>query len=180
MRRALRAVVATLFLWVGSVAFLAPPASAGVLDLTCAPPTSVLNSYSPALTAAPQTVTVSTTALYGPCVSPSQPAIISGTRTASVTTTTSCADLLGPGTFTYTITWNTGQTSTLSTNYTRVAAGGVYTVTATGVVTAGVFAGDTVVVNYTGPSTDITLCTLGLGTVSSLYLPVGTLELTSI
>lgn len=180
MRRVLRLVVAILVMWVGSVAFLATPASAGVLDMTCTPPTSVLNSYSPPLTLAPQTVTVSTTALYGPCVSLSQPAITSGTRSASATTTTSCADLLGPGTFTYTITWNTGQTSTLSTNYTRVAAGGVYTVTATGVVTAGVFAGDTVLVNYTGISTDITLCTLGLGTVSSLYLPLGTLELTSV
>lgn len=180
MKRVLNLVVATLIMWVSSVVIPAAPASAGVLDMTCTPPTSVLNSYSPALTLAPQTVTVTTTALYGPCVSLSQPAITSGTRSATVTTTTSCADLLGPGTFTYTITWNTGQTSTLSTNYTRVAAGALYTVTATGVVTAGVFAGDTVLVNYTGPSTDITLCTLGIATVSNIYLPLGTLEITSV
>lgn len=179
MRRVLHIVVATLIVWTGSIVALAAPADAGVLDMTCTPPSSVINSYSPALTLAPQSVSVSTSALYGPCVSLSQPAITSGTRAATVTTTSSCADLLGSGTFTYTIIWNTGQTSTLSTNYTRAVAGAVYTVTATGVVTAGVFAGGSVTVNYTGLATDITLCTLGLGTISDIFL-LGTLEITSL
>lgn len=179
MRRVLHIIVTALFVCVGSAVVLASSASAGVLDMTCTPPSSVINSYSPALTLAPQSVSVSTSALYGPCVSLSQPAITSGTRAATATTTSSCADLLGSGTFSYTINWNTGQTSTLSTNYTRVVAGAVYTVTATGVVTAGVFAGGTVAVNYTGLATDITLCTLGLGTISDIYL-LGTLEISSL
>ncbi|MEV6967931.1 hypothetical protein AB0M47_22755 [Hamadaea sp. NPDC051192] len=179
MKRLLGTAVATALACAASIVFLAAPASAGVLDVTCTPPSSNLNQYDPPLTLTPQSVTVSTTALYGPCVSASHPSITSGTRTASVTTTSSCADLLGPGSITYTITWNTGQTTTISSTFTRAVAGAVYTVVATGVVTSGLFAGDTVVTNFTGPATDITLCTLGLGSVSSIST-LGTLEITSL
>jgi hypothetical protein len=55
-------------------------------------------------------------------------------------------------------------------NFTVSIVGAVYTVTITGLVTAGVFAGDTVIRQLTGPATSITLCNLGLGTVPSLYL----------
>ncbi|MEV0268021.1 hypothetical protein AB0H43_04525 [Hamadaea sp. NPDC050747] len=179
MKRFVGTAVATALACAASIVFLATPASAGVLDVTCTPPSSNLNQYNPPLTLTPQSVTVSTTALYGPCVSASQPLIMSGSRTATVTTTSSCADLLGPGSITYTITWNTGQTTTISSTFTRVVAGAVYTVTATGVVTSGLFAGDTVVTNFTGPATDITLCTLGLGSVSAINT-LGTLEITSL
>ncbi|NUO57502.1 MAG: hypothetical protein HOV78_12600 [Hamadaea sp.] len=178
MNRIFRAIAAISLVAAGITVTAASPAAAGALDLTCLPPSSNVNSYSPPLTNQPQQTTVSTTALYGPCTSVSQPAITSGSRTASVTTTASCLDLLGSGTLTYTITWNTGQTSTITSNFTRVVAGAVYEIIATGTVTSGVFAGDTVVTDFTGPSTDITLCTLGLGTVSSVY-NVGTLEITS-
>ncbi|HWO63678.1 MAG TPA: hypothetical protein VNO31_26960 [Umezawaea sp.] len=105
---------------------------------------------------------MSTTALYGPCTSLSHPAITSGTRTAAFTITAGCLDLVGPGTITYTITWNTGQSSTITSNYASTVAGAVLTVVSTGTVTAGLFAGDSVVATFTGPATDITLCTLGL------------------
>ena len=55
----------------------------------------------------------------------------------------------------------------------------MYTVIATGVVTSGVFAGDSVLTNFTGPATDITLCTLGLGAASSIYTVV-TVEITQL
>ena len=178
MTRLLRCLPVLLLVCAGVVA-AAPSATAGVLDVTCAPPSSNLNSYDPPMTNAPQVVSVSTTALYGPCVSLSQPAITSGSRTAGFTTTASCLDLLEPGTITYTVTWNTGQSSTITSNYTAAAAGAVLTIVATGVVTSGLFAGDAVVTNFTGPAADVTLCTLGLGTVSDIYT-VGALEITSV
>ncbi|MGW0607853.1 hypothetical protein [Streptomyces sp. NPDC002644] len=52
-------------------------------------------------------------------------------------------------------------------------------VTFTGTVTSGLFTGDTVLHTITGPATDVPLCTLGLGTVSSIYSIV-TLEITSV
>ncbi|NUR74110.1 MAG: hypothetical protein HOU81_25155 [Hamadaea sp.] len=179
MKRIFRAIAAMSLAVVGATVVAASPAAAGALDVTCLPPSSNVNSYSPPLTNQPQPVTASTTALYGPCTSVSHPAITSGSRTATVPLTASCLDLLGSGTLTYTITWNTGQTSTITSNFTRTVVGAVYEILATGTVTAGVFAGDSVVTDFTGPSTDITLCTLGLGTVSSVY-NVGTLEITSL
>lgn len=77
-----------------------------------------------------------------------------------------------------TITWNTGQTSTLTLNRVTNVAGAVITVTQTGTVTGGLFSGDTVVMTATAPSTDVLNCTLGLGTVSSTYSTV-VLEITS-
>ena len=52
----------------------------------------------------------------------------------------------------------------------------VYTLT--GTVTSGLFTGDTVLQTSTAPATNILLCTLGLGTVSSIYSLV-TLAITS-
>jgi hypothetical protein len=90
-------------------------------------------------------------------VSLSVPALTSGSRaSAGVTTTLSCADLLGSGPVTSTITG-----------------------TVTGTVTSGLFAGDTFVQNNTGPAVDVLTCTAGLGTVSSIYSLV-TLEITSV
>ncbi|WP_251144987.1 hypothetical protein [Streptomyces sp. McG3] len=63
----------------------------------------------------------------------------------------SCLTLAGAGTSTSTITWNTGQNSTLSLNFTTTIVGAVYTSV------------------LTGPATDVLLCTLGLGTVSGIH-----------
>jgi hypothetical protein len=77
------------------------------------------------------------------------------------------------------ITWNTGQTSTVSANFNTNVVGAVLEVVITGTVTSGLFQGDTVILNQTGPATQVLQCTLGLGTVSSIYSAV-TLEITSI
>ncbi|GGP95196.1 hypothetical protein GCM10010278_86270 [Streptomyces melanogenes] len=50
--------------------------------------------------------------------------------------------------------------------------GTVLTVTLTGTVTSGLFAGQTVAEQHVGPATDILTCTLGLGTVRSVYSTV--------
>ncbi|NUO57759.1 MAG: hypothetical protein HOV78_13895 [Hamadaea sp.] len=173
MRR-LRSLTALALLAAGTAVALPSPAQAAPLDMTCTPPSSNVSTYSPALTSTPQTVTSTITALWGPCTSASQPAITSGYRSATVPFTGSCLELLQPATLTTTITWNTGQTSTVTTNYLGAIAGAVFTVTSTGTVTGGLFAGDSVVINLTGPSADIALCTAGLGTVSSIYM-LGTL-----
>ncbi len=184
MIKSLRTVVATLMTAVSALALLVlgpvGTASAGVLDVTCTPPSSQSTTYTPPLTMAPQTVAAGITAQYGPCVSPSNPAITSGTRNSTTSVPGfSCLELLNSGSVTYGITWNTGQTSTISANYTATIAGAALVITRTGTVTSGLFAGSTVLQVLTGPATDVLLCTLGLGTVSSVY-SLMTLEITSL
>ncbi len=184
MIKSLRAVAATLMTAVFAVALVvlgpAAPVSAGVADVTCIPPSSQTDTYAPPLSMTPQDVTVGSTTQYGPCVSLSNPAITSGSRARTLLIPgRTCLDLLNSGSTTYTITWNTGQTSTVSSNFTSTTVGAALVVTDTGTVTSGLFAGSTVVQVLTGPATDVLLCTAGLGTVSSIYSVV-TLEITSV
>ncbi|WP_156910404.1 hypothetical protein [Nocardia mangyaensis] len=161
--------------------FLLPSnvASAGVLDLTCVPPSSETVTYNPALTSTPQATTVDVATVLGPCTSTSRPDITSGSRNVTVQLTRSCLELLDSGPTNFTLTWNTGETSTISANRASNIAGAVITVTHTGVVTSGVFTGDTVLLQTVGAATDILTCTLGLGTVANLYSTV-LLEITSL
>ncbi|MEU6114480.1 hypothetical protein ABZ840_08100 [Streptomyces sp. NPDC047117] len=157
----------------------AGPASAAPLDLTCTPPSSNLIRYSPPLSNRPQPTTIDTTTQYGPCTSLTQPGVTSGIRSSHLTGTLSCLELLAPTRITFTITWNTGQTSTVQANVQSSLAGATLTVVTTGTVTSGLFAGDSVVQTNVGAATDTAVCTLGLGTVSSIYSTV-TLEITSV
>ncbi|MFC4117338.1 hypothetical protein [Nonomuraea zeae] len=148
----------------------ATSASAG--DVTCTPPSSNTATFNPPLTSTPQSTTVSSSTQYGPCVSLAQPAVTSGTRTALLTQPRSCLDLLTASSITYTITWNTGQTSTVSGNTTTSTAGAVIVFTITGTVTSGLFAGSSALQVNVAPSANILLCTAGLGTVPSIYSTV--------
>lgn len=173
MPRILNSLAVLLLTGAGIVA-VGAPAHAAVGDATCTPPGSVVATYNPPLTMTPQTVTITVNSLWAPCVSATVPALTSASTKFTITATNrSCATLVGPASYTSTVTWNTGQTSTMSLNSNATMVGGVYTVVTSGIVTSGLFAGDTVVQNATGPGTDILLCMLGLGTVSSLYT-VGT------
>ncbi|MEU4745961.1 hypothetical protein AB0G02_36625 [Actinosynnema sp. NPDC023658] len=155
-------------------------ASAGVLDVTCTPPSSQVDTFTPPLSMTPQNVTVGITSQLGPCVSLSNPAITSGSiNFSALVPGLSCLDLLQSGSITYTIVWNTGQTSTVSANYTVTIVGAALVVTRTGTVTSGLFTGSAVLQVITGPAADVLLCTAGLGTVSSTYSLV-TLEITSL
>ncbi|MFI9005856.1 hypothetical protein ACIGNX_01315 [Actinosynnema sp. NPDC053489] len=179
----MRAATATLVTVTSALTLVvsgpAAPASAGVLDVTCIPPSSQSATYTPPLTATSQNVTVSVTTQYGPCASLSNPAITSGSRTRTLSSPgLSCLDLLGSGSTTFTITWNTGQTSTVASNFTATTVGAALVVTDTGTVTSGLFTGSTVVQTLTGPAADVLLCTAGLGTVSGIYA-AATLEITS-
>ncbi|PSL52498.1 hypothetical protein B0I31_113171 [Saccharothrix carnea] len=184
MIKSLRTFVATLMTLVSALALLvlgpAGTASAGVLDVTCTPPSSNSITYNPPLTRTPQDVTIGVSAQYGPCVSLSNPALTSGHRAISVLSPGfSCLELLNSGSVTFTITWNTGQTSTVSANYSATVVGAALVDVRTGTVTSGLFAGSTVLQTTTGPATDVLLCTAGLGTVSGIYSLV-TLEITSL
>jgi hypothetical protein len=156
----------------------ATPATASTLDVTCVG--SQTATFTPPLTKAPKPVTVTASTQYGPCTSPSVPALTAGSRNATIPyPSLSCLDLLNSAPLTYTINWNTGQQSTITGSTAVNTVGAALVVTITGNVTAGLFAGDSVVQTITGPATDITKCTLGLGTVSSIYALV-TLEITSL
>ena len=180
-RVTLTGLAALLFLLISLIT--AGPASArenGLLDVTCTPPSSDNAVYTPPLSLTPQMVAVNSSFQLGPCVSLSTPSITSGTAATVIPPRLrSCLDLLDAGTSTRTISWNTGATSTLSMNRTTTTVGALLVNTFTGTVTSGLFAGDTVLMTVTSPATDITLCTLGLGTVPSVF-GVVTLEITSV
>ncbi|HEY0640282.1 MAG TPA: hypothetical protein VGD67_21850 [Pseudonocardiaceae bacterium] len=177
-RTALASLIAVATVALGLVA-TAAPASAGALDVTCVPPSSQTLTFTPPLTMTPGPVLVSASTQYGPCTSATVPGLTAGSRNATFPyPSLSCLDLLDSSAVTFTITWNTGQQSTISGNTTVSRVGAAVVVTITGNVTAGLFAGDAVVQTVTGAATAITLCTLGLGTVSSLYALV-TLAITS-
>ncbi|QCX82602.1 hypothetical protein C9F11_45210 (plasmid) [Streptomyces sp. YIM 121038] len=67
----------------------------------------------------------------------------------------------------FTLTWNTGQSSTFSGNRNVTIAGGVKQVVTTGTMTYGLFAGDPFIQTTTGASPNFTLCELGLASISS-------------
>ena len=161
-------VAAAVGLATSAALVVVPPAQAAVGDLVCIPPSSTTISYSPALTSSPQTATASVTFALSSCVSTTVPAITSGTaQKSAVVLNRSCLNLTGSSSSASTITWNTGQTSSILVTSIVTIVGAVYNVTSTGTVTSGLFAGDTVVADRVGAATDILLCTLGLGTVSS-------------
>ncbi|MEU1390020.1 MULTISPECIES: hypothetical protein [unclassified Nonomuraea] len=172
-------ILAILLSVASGIMLLPGAASAGVLDVTCSPPSSDTAIYDPPLTPTAQSSTLTASTQYGPCLSTSVSGLTAGSRGAQNTSVRSCLDLLGAGTTTFTITWNTGQTSAVSGNRTTTIVGAALVVTITGTVTSGLFAGDSVLQTVTGPSADVLLCTAGLGTVSSIYSTV-TLEITSI
>ncbi|MFS0696053.1 hypothetical protein [Streptomyces nitrosporeus] len=178
IRRCAAVLTAAVLMALGPAVSGARAAPAGLLDVTCVG--SQTSTYSPPLTLTAQASTTTASTQYGPCVSLSRPDITAGSRSASVSyPSRTCLDLLDSQTVAFTITWNTGQTSAVSGNATTTVVGATLTVTITGNVTSGLFAGSSIVQVNEGPATDITLCTLGLGSVSSAYSLVA-LEITSV
>ncbi|MFI8998630.1 hypothetical protein [Streptomyces sp. NPDC053542] len=88
----------------------------------------------------------------------------SGTRTATVTGQLSCQALLAPTTVAFTITWNTGQTSTVRANVqSSLVEGTTFVVLLTGTVTGGLFNGSTFTQANTGAAGGIRDCLSGSG-----------------
>jgi hypothetical protein len=128
---------------VAVMAVVAPTVSLAETELLSCTGTGA-NTYQPGVTLQPRSVAVSSSAHYEPCVSSGAPTITSGGYQANATSVVSC--LAGSFAITVTITWNTGETTT-------VTAIGIITqrpanevvVVYQGTVTAGRFTGAAVV-----------------------------------
>jgi hypothetical protein len=123
-----------------SAASPARAAHALSLDVTCAGTETV--TYSPGVLLTPQSVHVTVTGILAPCTS-SDSTVVSGTYMEDFTATLSCATLLSGRAGTRTFKWSGGQSSTFAFNRALNNVGGQTTVTFTGAVTDGEFAGDT-------------------------------------
>ncbi|NTX02683.1 MULTISPECIES: hypothetical protein [Myxococcus] len=113
----------------------------GLVLVTCPVGTSQA-SYSPGLKNTPQNVTVSGQATFSNCVTVLGDPVTSGTSslTSGVVQGFSCGDLLLPRTVTQTVTWNTGESSTMVFTQLRVGVQDTLSVfTLTGTVLSGKF-----------------------------------------
>ncbi|MFD7342380.1 hypothetical protein ACFV98_41475 [Streptomyces violascens] len=145
-------LVTAVVVGLASAAVIAPAAHASSVDVTCTGTETV--QYNPGLLVTPQTVHAGVTGLLAPCSS-SDPHVTTGNYAESFSTSLSCTTLLSPRAGTRVFHWSSGQTSTFSFNRTLSNAGGQTTVTLTGHITSGEFAGDTAVeqVVFVTPST---------------------------
>ncbi|MGW7271731.1 hypothetical protein ACWGH5_14515 [Streptomyces sp. NPDC054864] len=143
-------------------------ASTQALDtLTCTGTSTT--TYDPPITSATASSTRTIDQTYGPCVGTGGAAAITGgTHNSSNTTSRSCLQLLSTATVSWTIHWSNGQSSTVTAQRVSNLAAAVFTNTFTGSVTSGYLQGHSFVETMTAPSLQITACTLGLGSVSSL------------
>jgi hypothetical protein len=125
-------------------------------------------TYSPALSLTARPTVASSGTTYNGCVSLT-PGLTSGTAQSTVTyPSRSCLDLLNAQQVTFTIRWGNGRTSTVLGTQITTVAGATMVTTVNGGVVAGLYQGAAVVQTVSGVTTDITLCTLGLGTVTQL------------
>lgn len=140
LSRGLGALGATVVL--GLTAAAPTPATAAD-QLTCAG--SQTSAYAPGLQLlTTQTVTATVNTHYGTCASVTDPTIHSASPTlVQRQATLSCVALLSsapsPGTIVY--RWDNGQTSTFQYSNSLTQAAGLLTVTATGSIVSGEFAG---------------------------------------
>jgi hypothetical protein len=154
----LRAAIALAALAVGFGAVASPQsASASLLDATC-PAGHQVVTYSPGVTTASQTITVTYHLDLGACVSLTNPAVTNGTSSGTVTIPLSCTDLLSTMSATQDFTWNTGQTSRFSFLRTVTTANGQTVLTLTGTITSGLFAGSPAVLTVVQPTVDLLAC----------------------
>jgi hypothetical protein len=137
----LRVLMTTVALVVGGLLPMAG-ARAVSLDVTCAGTETA--GYQPGLLLTARTTAVTVNGILAPCTS-SDPDITSGTYLQHFDATLSCATLLGGLSATRVFTWSNGDTSTFSYNRAVNNALGQVTVTFTGTIVSGRFAGDTAV-----------------------------------
>lgn len=174
MHTVIARLAGTLLLVAAALAIPAQTANADVLDVTCTG--SQTTTYSPALTLTPTSGSRSIATNYGPCISND---VASGFRVVDALpyTDRTCLNLLDATSFTYDITWNTGQTTTVQANSNVQMVGAALITTIHGVVIDGLYDGGTVLQVNTGVSLGVTQCTLGIGSVSSIFSTV-VLEIT--
>jgi hypothetical protein len=89
----------------------------------------------------------------------------SGELVRPVTRNDSCPQAFVTGFLNQTITWNTGQTTTMRIFRSATLIDGIFTVHFSGVVTSGLFAGSAVEQEYVANGHDLQHCLEGKGTV---------------
>ncbi|MBB5866739.1 hypothetical protein F4553_000118 [Allocatelliglobosispora scoriae] len=157
---------AALILVALAVPLAAAPAHAAPLDLTCAVGTET-ESYSPGLRLFPQTVAVTVNRIYTGCVSASNPAVTGAVITGNAVAMKSCLDPIpAASNGSFTIPWNTGQSSVFTFNRTVVIVGGATVITRTGTISSGLFQGATAINTTTLPLINPTACLFAPGVSS--------------
>jgi hypothetical protein len=168
--RTLRATaVALLVLTLGSVVESPAHATGGGIDVVCSPLSLDKLFFTPSVTLEPQSVTIDKKTSYRRCYAPNAPDVVSGELVRLFTRSDSCPQALLSGPLSQTITWNTGETSTISFVRTPTLEHGIYKVTFVGTVTAGLFTGSAAKQVYFADGRALKECLDGKGTsVSSL------------
>ena len=136
-----------IFVW-GALLFVlaatASPAAAQGGDIQCQGTHSV--SYNPGLLFTSQFITLTGGTIYSLCTSISDPAITYGLVSVAGSFPASCLNLFaGPPSTTWTITWNTGETSEWLYSGSTQNVSGTIVQTQIGVIVAGKFAGSTAI-----------------------------------
>ncbi|WP_203907749.1 hypothetical protein [Rhizocola hellebori] len=164
--------MALLVLALGAVVQTPAHATGGGLDLVCSPFSVDKLFFTPSVALAPQSVTIDKKTNYRYCYSPSAPDVVSGELVRLFTRSDSCPQALLSGPTSQTITWNTGQTSTIGVTRTPTLEHGIYKVTFVGTVTAGLFTGSSVTQVYLADGRDLERCLAGDGTVVDSLISV--------
>jgi hypothetical protein len=146
----------------------APQTDLSVGSVVCSGTLS--NTYTPGILVTPRTVSLQRNLILAPCVSLSDTTLTSGISSGTSNTSVSCLTVAVPQSGVNTITWNNGQTSVFTFNQIVNNIGGQATLTATGTITAGQFAGHTAVRQATGPSINVLDCLQEPGITSRFYL----------
>ena len=148
-----------------------PPASA--VELRCDAPSTNGFGFAPHLSLVTQMTQIQRTTIYRGCSAPAFPNIRSGHEHKTNNLMDDCNIMLNAtGNANFAITWNTGQTSTLGVTRSSFLSGTTLTVSFTGTVTAGLFAGRRVRQVFTADATELIACLNGTGKLPILVSDV--------
>jgi hypothetical protein len=166
LRRPAQGVARCLAVAVLAVAGVSVSASSAhaASSTTCTGSSAI--SYSPGLTNTPKTVSYSETETYSSCTS-TDTSLTAGSSSVDITLPGASCNAGGvfPAT-TYTISWNNGQSSTITLTFTDVIILGTEQVTGVGTVTSGEFTGGAVTIVWLYPVLNPLLCLTSQGVTS--------------
>ncbi|MBB5867142.1 hypothetical protein F4553_000521 [Allocatelliglobosispora scoriae] len=172
MVRLARVVTVAALTIAGTLFTVAPVSAAPTPGINCNPPSSNLLTFTPPLTSTLQPTTIVKQTTYKPCVSQSNPNVISGTSNVTFNMMDDCTMLMLTGSTTFTILWNTGQTSTITATRSPMLVGtppgSQFVVNFTGTVTAGLWAGLNAKQQFKGSGDDLFNCLYRGGRLQSL------------
>lgn len=172
-RRRIVATLTTLLIAMTGAILSAAPAQA--VGPTCT--ASSQATFSPGLILTPTAQDITFTAGFSNCITPGRPDVTSGTRSGTFTGPRGCLSVLPPtSNGTFKVTWNTGETSTVTGTVAAQDVAGQTVQTITGTVTTGLFVGAAYTEVIAQTSLDLLSCLTppgvrsqsGLGTLTVL------------